>query len=69
MIYRRQIREKEENEKLKRREVLEEGRAIKQKQEQYKRIMEDIKKEKVAEMNSLNVKSKYKVDLEKYKIK
>ena len=65
----RQIKEKEEKERIKRRQVLEEGREIKQKLDNYKATMERIKREKIEEMHKLNIDPKYRVDLEKYKIK
>ena len=65
----RQIKEREEKERIKRRQVLEEGREIKQNLDNYKETMERIKREKLEEMRRLNIEPKYRVDLEKYKIK
>ena len=42
----RQISEKREKEKLYRREILEEGRLLKQNQDEYRRIMERLKQRK-----------------------
>ena len=64
----KQIADKAEKEKLKKRAVLEEGREIKQKLDEYKRTVERIKREKLAEMDKYHIEPKYRVDLEKYKI-
>jgi hypothetical protein len=60
---------KAENKKLGRREVLEEGRNIKQFLDNYKVRMERIKQEKLKELRDLNIQQKYIADLERYKIK
>lgn len=66
---RRQIKTREEFEKLLKRSALEEGRGVKQKQESYNAKLEMIKKEKLKELKQLNVDEKYIVDLERYTIK
>ena len=67
-MLRRQIKEREEKNKVKAREVAEEAREIEQNLEDYKRTMERIKKEKLDEMEKYNIKKAYRADLEKYKI-
>ena len=62
------IKEKEEREKLKAREIIEEGRLIKQKNDDWYKRMERIKKEKIQGLKDMNVNPKYLVDLERYKI-
>ena len=62
------IKEKEEREKLKAREIIEEGRLIKQKNDDWYKRMEKIKKEKIQGLKDMNVNPKYMVDLERYKI-
>lgn len=66
---RRQIQEKAEKLKTLRRGVIEEGREIQQNLADYKATMERIKREKLAEMEKYNIDPKYRVDLQKYKIK
>ena len=65
----KQIQIRAENSKLQKREILEEGRSIKQKLDAYKIRMEKIKQEKIEELKKLKVQPKYISDLEKYKIK
>lgn len=65
---RRQIKEREELEKQKKREHLEEGRKMKQKVLSIKRNIERIKEEKLAELKGLNVQDKYVTPLIKYKL-
>ena len=65
---RRQIKEREELEKQKKREYLEEGRKMKQKVLGIKQNIERIKEEKLAELKSLNVQDKYVTPLVKYKL-
>lgn len=64
----RQIQEKREKEKLYQRAVLEEGRILKQNQDEYRRTMERIKQQKLDEMEKFNIKPLYRVDLQKLKI-
>ena len=66
---RKQIQEKKEKEKLKKRSVIEEGRQILQSLDEYKRTVERIKKEKLDEMERYHIKPEYRVDLQNYKIK
>ena len=68
MLFRRQIKEREEFENLKRREALEDGRKLKQKQIADKERIEDIKQKKIGQIKELNVAQKYLFDLEKFKI-
>ena len=62
------IKEREEREKIKAREIIEEGRLIKQKNDDWYKRMERIKKEKIQGLKDMNVNPKYLVDLERYKI-
>ena len=62
------IKEREEREKIKAREIIEEGRLIKQKNDDWYKRMEKIKKEKIQGLKDMNVNPKYMVDLERYKI-
>jgi hypothetical protein len=54
---------------LTKRETLEEGRIIKQKQESEKRKLEIIKEDKINQLKKLSINSKYASDLERFKIK
>lgn len=65
---RRQIKVREELEKQKKRENLEEWRKMKQKVAKIKSHIERIKEEKLAELKSLNVQDKYVAPLIKYKL-
>ena len=58
-----------ETEIERRREILEEGRAIKQELDTYMTRMERIKQEKIKELKDLNIQQKYIKELERYKIK
>ena len=62
------IRMKEEKERIKNRELQEEGRKEKQLRDDWKLRMENIKKQKIQELKNLGIKRKYIVDLENYKI-
>ena len=62
------IKLREEKNKLEQREVLEEGRKIRQKNDGYREKMERIKQEKIKELKALNVQPKYIADLERFKI-
>ena len=66
---RRQMQEKVEKKRVLERGVIEEGRQIKQEQDEYKRTLERIKKEKLDEMERFHIDPKYRVDLQNYKIK
>ncbi len=65
---RRQIKVREEHDKQKRREELEEGRKMKQKVLDIKTNIERIKEEKLSQLKALNVQEKYITPLVKYKI-
>ena len=65
---RRQIQEKKEKEKLKKRAVIDERREIQQKLDEYKYTVQRIKKEKLEQLERYRIKPKYRVDLQKYKI-
>ena len=64
----RQIHERREKEMLYRRAVLEEGRILKQNQDNYRKTLERIKQQKLDEMEQLGVKPSHRVDLQKFKI-
>lgn len=66
---RRQIKEKDENVRQHQREHLEDGRKMKQHQDQQKKKLEMIKNSKLNELKNLNINSKYVSDLERYKAK
>ena len=65
----RQIQEKLEKAKLKKRSILDERREIQQNLDDYKKTIERIKKEKLDEMERYQIKPEYRVDLQRYKIK
>lgn len=52
-----------------RREQLEEGRKIKQRQEIERQALEENRKKKLEELRNLNISQKYITDLERYKVK
>ena len=60
--------EKKEKKKLQERFKLEEGRIMKQTQDDYLKTLERIKLQKLKEMEKLGIKPIYRVDLEKIKI-
>ena len=62
------IKIKEEKEKIKIKEIQEEGRKEKQIRDDWKLRMENIKKQKLQELKNLGIKRKYIADLENYKI-
>ena len=66
---RRQIQEKLEKQKLRKRTVIDEMREIQQNLDDYKKTIERIKKEKLEEMERYQIKPEYRVDLQRYKIK
>jgi len=68
-LFRRQIKEKEELSNQLKRETLEDGRILKQKQESELKRLEKIKESKINHLKNLEINSKYISDLEKYKIK
>lgn len=63
-----QIKVREENNKVEQRDVLEEGRKIRQNRDLYSMRMEKIKQQKIKELKELNIMPKYIADLERYKI-
>ena len=65
----RMIREKEEIAKGNKVDVLNEGTKLQQNKDLWRQRMEKFRQEKINELRALNVKQKYIVDLEKYKIK
>jgi len=67
--HRRQIKEKEEMSNQLKREVLEDGRKLKQKQQNELNRLEKIKDSKINHLKVLDINSKYVSDLERYKIK
>ncbi len=62
------IKIKEEKEKMKMRELKEEGRKEKQIRDDWKTRMEEIKNQKIQELKNLGIKPRYIADLENYKI-
>ena len=64
----KQILLREETKILARKELLEEGRKIKQKEQIEKLSLEQVKLEKLAILNKMNVEEKFVADLRKYKI-
>ena len=62
----RQISERKEKEMLFRREMLEDGRILKQNQDAYRKTLERIKLQKLKEMERFGVKPAHRVDLEKF---
>ena len=66
---RRQIQEKIEKEKLRKRAIIDERKEIQQNLDEYKKTIERIKKEKLEEMEYYQIKPEYRVDLQRYKIK
>ena len=65
----RQIIEKEEKEKVNRREVLEEGRKDLQQREQYANSIEQIKRDKIKYLRDMNIDEKYIAPLRKFNLK
>ena len=65
---RKMIKLREEKEKVEAKEILEEGRKIRQNYDSWKRRMERIKQEKIQKLKDLNVEPIYIADLERYKI-
>ena len=64
-----QIAEKEERERLLQREILEEGRKNKQKNDIYVDSIEAIRKDKIRQLREMNINEKYIVPLERFSIK
>ena len=67
-VYRNQITKNEEKKKQERMDYLEEGRKVRQKQEEERLKVENIKKEKLDGLSKLGIEEKYKADLSKKKI-
>ena len=65
---RKLIKLREEKERLEAKEILEEGRKQKQKNDLWRERMERIKQQKIQELKDLNVHPIYIADLERYKI-
>ena len=63
----KQILNKQEKEKIDRREILEEGRKIRQNNEEYKKNLEKVKKQRINYLKSLNIEDKYIVPFRIYK--
>ena len=63
------IKVKDEDKKLKKREIIEEGKKLKQSQEDYYNRLQNIKSRKIEELKNLNVPKKYIYDLEKFAFK
>ena len=55
-------------ERLQSREILEDGRKMKQNRDDWRLRMEKIKQQKIQDLKNLGVQQKYIADLEKYKI-
>ena len=60
------IASKEEEKKMKQREIIEEGRRIKQNQEEYYNRLKQIKQRKIEELKKMNVPEIYIHNLQKY---
>ncbi len=65
---RKLIKLREEKERLEAKEILEEGRKVRQKNDKWREKMERIKQQKIQELKDLNVNPIYIADLERYKI-
>ena len=63
-----QIQQKKDKEIIRKREIIEEGRLIRLDNDLFFKKMEKIKKDKINELESLNIKSKYLTDLKRFKI-
>ena len=61
------IKEKEDKKRLNKREILEEGRIIRQNNEKYYKRIEEIKKEKIKDLELLNINPEYLVPLKNFK--
>ena len=65
---RKMIKLREEKERVEAKEILEEGRILRQKNDAWKERMERIKQQKIQELKDLNVQPIYIADLERFKI-
>lgn len=63
-----QIKQKKDKDIIRKREIIEEGRLIRLDNDLFFKKMEKIKKDKINELESLNIKSKYISDLKRFKI-
>ena len=63
-----QIKQKKDKEIIRKREIIEEGRLIRLDNDLFFKKMEKIKKDKINELESLNIKSKYISDSKRFKI-
>ena len=63
-----QIQQKKDKEIIRKREIIEEGRLIRLDNDLFFKKMEKIKTDKINELESLNIKSKYLTDLKRFKI-
>ena len=62
-----EIMKREELKKLEQREILEEGRKIKQDNEEYLQNIYDIKKRKIDDLKKMEIKPLYMIDLINFK--
>ena len=62
-----EIMKREELKKLEKREILEEGRKIKQDNEEYLKKIYDIKKRKIDDLKKMEIKPLYMIDLINFK--
>jgi hypothetical protein len=62
-----EIMKREELKKLEQREILEEGRKIKQDNEEYLKNIYDIKKRKIDDLKKMEIKPLYMIDLLNFK--
>ena len=65
----RQIIEKEERNRVYKREILEEGRKDQQRRDQYIRSIEMLKRDKIKSLQDMNIDEKYIVPLKKFDLK
>ena len=66
---RKLIKLREEKERLEAKDILEEGRKIKQQNDAWRKRMQKIKQQKIQELKDLNVNPIYIADLERFKCK
>ena len=64
-----QIAEKEEKERIHKREILEEGRKIRQNNDDYLDNIEQIRRDKINKLRQMNINEKYIVPLERFSLK
>ena len=63
-----QIAEKEEKERIHKREILEEGRKIRQNNDDYMDNIEQIRRDKINKLRQMNINEKYIVPLERFSL-